>query len=162
MGNFINTYSNPVTPIEKYFATKQEAARKDIERAFGTLVQQFQILQRPIRSWDWKEIVDLVDCCVILHNMIVEHRRGGFAVGLGINETFYAATDEYSGKEPIKVSMFKHDYIDEDDDFETGFKVGELLSMRVAALNEDMKNTTEHLSLKYDLMNHMWDRRHQP
>ena len=48
---FVSTISVPVSSTEKYIATKQEAARKDIERAFGTLVQQFQILQRPIRFW---------------------------------------------------------------------------------------------------------------
>jgi hypothetical protein len=36
----------PTDPKEKHFATKQEAARKDIERCFGVIVQRFGILKK--------------------------------------------------------------------------------------------------------------------
>ena len=36
-------------------------------------------------------------------------------------------------------------------------EAGELIGMRVAALSENMKNSNEHLSLKADLMAHMWN-----
>jgi hypothetical protein len=125
---FVSTVSVPVSSEEKFFATKQEAARKDIERAFGTLVQQFQILQRPIRFWYWEEIVDLVDCCIILHNMIVEHRRFDYAVGSYADRggTFYAATDQHGGGDaPGSVSLFQH----MDGNGLDLFEAGELLSV---------------------------------
>ena len=48
--------------------------RKDIECTFGILVQRFHVLQRPLQFWYQNEICDLLDCCVILHNMIVDSR----------------------------------------------------------------------------------------
>jgi hypothetical protein len=77
---FITTINHPQSDMEKHFSTCQEACRKDIERAFGVLVQQFQILQRPIKSWYWQDIVDIMDTCIIMHNMIVESRRELFSV----------------------------------------------------------------------------------
>jgi hypothetical protein len=77
---FISTVQHPQSNVEKYFATCQEACRKDIERAFGVLVQQFQILQRPIKSWYWEDIVDIMDCCIIIHNTIIKSRRDNYSV----------------------------------------------------------------------------------
>ena len=51
-----------------------------MERACGVPVKQFQIPDRPIQMWNWDEIIDLLDCCVILHNLIVEHRRTQYSV----------------------------------------------------------------------------------
>jgi hypothetical protein len=72
---FINSFQHPHDEKEKYFAKCQEACRKDIKRAFSVLVQQFQILQRPIKNWYWTDIVDIMDVCIILQNMIVESCR---------------------------------------------------------------------------------------
>jgi hypothetical protein len=94
---FINTFHHPQNKIEKYFATCQEACRKDIERAFGVLVQRFQILQRPLKNWLWQDIVDIMDVCIILHNMIVEVRRTNYSVSKYANtgQEWYAATDTF-------------------------------------------------------------------
>jgi hypothetical protein len=100
--------------MEKYFATCQEACRKDIERAFGVLVQQFQILQRPIKSWYWTDSVDIMDCCIIIHNMVVESRRENYSVSEYLvrgEEQWYAATDpfrrtEHTNNPPPVVSLF--------------------------------------------------------
>ena len=73
---FVNTYQDKSDPQRKKFATAQEKVRKDIECAFGILVQRFHVLQRPIRKWFLDEIDELIKCCVILHNMIVEERMG--------------------------------------------------------------------------------------
>jgi hypothetical protein len=46
---FCKTSQNPVEEKEtRLFATKQEAARKDIERCFGVVVQRFGILKQPL------------------------------------------------------------------------------------------------------------------
>jgi hypothetical protein len=84
--------------MEKYVATCQEACRKDIERAFGVLVQHFQILQRrPLKNWYWEEIVNIMDGCIILHNMVVKSCRENFSVSEYTNtgRRWYTATDVF-------------------------------------------------------------------
>ena len=54
----------------------QEAARKDIERAFGVLQSRFAIVRGPAHFWDKKTLKNIMTCCVILHNMILEDKRG--------------------------------------------------------------------------------------
>jgi Plant transposon protein len=79
---FVNTYSTPINSKQKKFARYQERVRKDIECAFGVLVQRFHVLQRPLRGWyDVDQLNDLVQCCAILHNMIVEVRQGTLVDG---------------------------------------------------------------------------------
>ena len=66
----------PLTRKEAHFTRAQEAARKDIERAFGVLQARFAIVRGPARFWDKKTLVNIMKCCVILHNMIIEDERG--------------------------------------------------------------------------------------
>jgi hypothetical protein len=72
---FVKSVRYPVDDIQSLFAESHEAARKDVERAFGVLVMRFMILQHPIRMWYLDDICNLLYCCIILHNMIVEERR---------------------------------------------------------------------------------------
>lgn len=53
----------------------QEAARKDVERAFGVLQQRFAIIRGPSRMFKVKELTNMMKACVILHNMIIEDER---------------------------------------------------------------------------------------
>ena len=66
----------PLTRKEANFTRAQEKARKDIERAFGILQARFAIVRGPARFWDKKTLQDIMTCCVILHNMILEDERG--------------------------------------------------------------------------------------
>ena len=65
-----------LTKKEAIFTKAQESARKDIERAFGVLQARFAIVRGPARFWDKKTLVNIMKCCVILHNMILEDERG--------------------------------------------------------------------------------------
>jgi hypothetical protein len=56
-----------------YFATAQEALRKDVERAFGVLQSHFAIVQGLARIWDEETLRDIMTACIIMHNMIVEN-----------------------------------------------------------------------------------------
>lgn len=59
----------------QHFAKRQEAARKDVERAFGVLMARFAILKNPARLWDKNDLATIMRACIILHNMIIEHQR---------------------------------------------------------------------------------------
>lgn len=75
---FVNTFSNKSDPKKRKFAKAQEKVTKDVECAFGILVQRFHILQRPLRNWYVEDMVVLLHCCTIIHNMnvllLLKHR----------------------------------------------------------------------------------------
>ncbi|XP_010431602.1 PREDICTED: uncharacterized protein LOC104715936 [Camelina sativa] len=71
----VQTIHEPRGPKNKYFATQQEACRKDVERAFGVLQSRFAILKGPVRFWKKNVLHDIITTCIILHNMIIEDER---------------------------------------------------------------------------------------
>ena len=74
---FVESIKEPKTKKKQSeFARVQEAARKDIERAFGVFQSRFDIVRGPARFWDKKTLRNIMTCCVILHNMILEDERG--------------------------------------------------------------------------------------
>jgi hypothetical protein len=72
---FVKTICNPEGRAEAEFAKVQEAARKDIERAFGVLQAKIAIVRGPSRFWDKGTLHDIMTTCVILHNMIIEDEK---------------------------------------------------------------------------------------
>lgn len=70
----IKTLRHAQDAMGKHFSKLQEAARKDVERAFGVLQSRWNILKMPCRLWDLTEVKQLMVACIILHNMIVEDR----------------------------------------------------------------------------------------
>ncbi|XP_047335771.1 uncharacterized protein LOC124939333 [Impatiens glandulifera] len=71
----VQTIHEPRGPKKKYFAMKQEACRKDVERAFGVLQSRCAIVAGPVRYWRKEVMHDIMTTCIILHNMIVEDER---------------------------------------------------------------------------------------
>ncbi|GJZ92986.1 ALP1-like protein [Tanacetum coccineum] len=57
------------------YKTKHEAARKDVERAFGVLKQKWKLIKYPARGMSRKRLSDVMYTCIILHNMIT-HDNG--------------------------------------------------------------------------------------
>jgi hypothetical protein len=154
---FINSVNHPQNKKEKYFVTCQEACRKDIECAFGVLVQQFQILQHPIKSWYWEDIVDIMDVCILVHNMIVENRRPEYSVSEYIEsgQVWYAATNpfcttNYETNHPPIVSLFHTDEQQHPNSANILIKadLATRMALRVAHLKEEMKNQQDHFSFK--------------
>ena len=76
---FIQSISNPQSSEEQLFAKAQESTRKDVERAFGVLQARFAIVKNPAILWDKRQIGMVMRTCIILHNMIVENERNGYA-----------------------------------------------------------------------------------
>ena len=77
---FVKTIRLPQGPKAKLFAERQEAVRKDIERAFGVLQARFAIVRGPARHLDKGELGMIMKACVILHNMIVEDERYSYSL----------------------------------------------------------------------------------
>ncbi|XP_048624595.1 putative nuclease HARBI1 [Brassica napus] len=75
---FIQSIPIPQGPKEVLFAQRQEAARKDVERAFGVLQARFAIVKNPALCWDKVKIGKIMRACIILHNMIVENERDDY------------------------------------------------------------------------------------
>nr|XP_034898116.1 uncharacterized protein LOC118036498 [Populus alba] len=69
---FVKTIPKPLGAKRKYFASKQESARKDMERAFGVLQSRFVIVRGPVRYWDEETLAYIMKACIIMYNMIIE------------------------------------------------------------------------------------------
>ncbi|XP_055633618.1 uncharacterized protein LOC129773965 [Toxorhynchites rutilus septentrionalis] len=75
LATLVTTISAPVGQKRKYFAEKQEPARKDVERTFGVLMARFAIVKTPARSWNKDDLNSVMRTCIILRNMIIEDER---------------------------------------------------------------------------------------
>jgi hypothetical protein len=53
----------------------QAAIRKDVEHAFGVLQARFAIVRGPAHFWDKETLREIMNACIIMHNMIVEDER---------------------------------------------------------------------------------------
>jgi Plant transposon protein len=137
---FVNTYTNPIEPKKRTFAKKQESARKDVECAFGVLVQRFHVLQRPLRGWYQEDLVNIVHACVILHNMVVDERSGT----LQLDET---VTNLPNGP----FALFGRRELTNSDVVLEGI---DLFAARVAAFDIRLESSVEHYKLKHDLVEH--------
>lgn len=71
---FQSTGNSEGNEMERLFSVQQEAARKDVERVFAVLHCKYQILHRPFRGWEIGDIMDIIQACIILHNMVVDKR----------------------------------------------------------------------------------------
>ncbi|XP_071731945.1 uncharacterized protein [Rutidosis leptorrhynchoides] len=68
----VKSFKSPPTPECAKFKRFQEAARKDIERAFGVLQGRWAIIKNTSRQFYVERIRRIMHTCVILHNMITE------------------------------------------------------------------------------------------
>ena len=142
LATFVQAFAKPSTEIDKNFSSWQEAARKDIERAFGVLQARWAILARPARHWDKTFLDDIVTCCVILHNMIVEDENG---LPTGEQEMEF---DDYNGE------IVTPDYSIKVEES----KIDASLSPFATVLERmrDNHNTEVHGRLQEDLKHHLF------
>ena len=78
----VQAYKRPNNAKEAKFTRQQESLGKDVERAFRVLQGRFHILRKEVYYHDQAVLYDIMYCCIILHNMIVEEERGGYALHL--------------------------------------------------------------------------------
>ncbi|XP_033144151.1 putative nuclease HARBI1 [Brassica rapa] len=132
---FIQSIPLPQGPKAEKFVQKQESARKDVERAFGVLQSRFAIVKNPALQWDKEKIGKIMRTCVILHNMIVENERHGYAQ---INTSeFESGESSRSSKVTTRESIH----------------AGDMLAMR-----REVRDQEKHARLKADLMENIWQK----
>ncbi|XP_047953946.1 uncharacterized protein LOC125200321 [Salvia hispanica] len=131
------TLRQPAGAKRQYFARKQEAARKDVERAFGVLQARWAILRCPARVWHEDDVADIMVACIILHNMIIEDE--GFAAERWAPEDG-ASTSHGVASAPIQMGVPRSN---------------EYLIQRFA----DIRRSTAHDQLQVDLIEEIWARR---
>jgi hypothetical protein len=145
---FVKTYSEPVSEKAAMFAVHQEAARKDVECAFGILVAKFHVLAMPLRNWYVGDIQALLYTCIILHNMVVA-AKGGKDVYLSEEDTRIGATNNkrwplFGGSSTLNDTLIA-DGVD-------------LFAARSGMFAGKMASQIEHFKLKNDLKEHIYDK----
>ncbi len=68
---FVKGIKIPLTRSKTRFTTWQEAARKDIERAFGYLKIMWKFVSHPIEIWNLNDIASRMSTVLILHHIVV-------------------------------------------------------------------------------------------
>ncbi|XP_026460046.1 protein ALP1-like [Papaver somniferum] len=128
----MQTISDGTTRKERFFAKRQEAVRKDVERAFGVLQSRWHIIKGPARMWRVKDLGNIMKTCIILHNMIIENEQEQ-----GIDPERY---EPYQKVDNVTV---EHD--------------SSLLVAKIISRLRQIRDKEVHNQLKLDLIDHMWD-----
>ncbi|XP_010462584.1 PREDICTED: uncharacterized protein LOC104743171 [Camelina sativa] len=136
---FIQSISLPQDPKASLFARCQEAARKDVERAFGVLQARFAIVKNPALFLDKAKIGKIMRACIILHNMIVEDERDGYS--LYNTAEFHQREGSRTSRVDLTYSTDRINNLDE--------VIGDWNQVR---------DTTQHRRLKADLVEHIWQK----
>jgi len=109
-----------------------------VECAFGVLQSRFDIVNRPARLWKRNDVVNIMQACVILHNMIVEDEKELVRIALDLNENPSATIVL-----PPEVST--------NDNPNPCF--AEVLNR-----NSSIRASSTHKQLRNDLVEHIWQR----
>jgi hypothetical protein len=74
----VKSIASPLHRKQKIYAQRQEACKKDVDRAFGVLRAKWKILHAPARPWKPKDLNSIIRACIILHNMVIEDEKGAY------------------------------------------------------------------------------------
>jgi hypothetical protein len=130
---FVKTISSPIFPKEVEFVKAQAGCRKDVERAFGVLQQRFVVVRFPALSWSKDQMWEVMNCCVCLHNMIIENERK-YSVPLSEQAAPYEREGplaQLNHQVPTSWAAF-------------------------IAMHQEIRDSTMHQLLQDDLVEHIW------
>ncbi|XP_057793118.1 uncharacterized protein LOC131009728 [Salvia miltiorrhiza] len=116
------------------FKMMQEAAHKDIERAFGMLQARWTIIKGPTRLWKKEELSNIMFMCIILHNVIIQDE------GEHASKWEEDVTDE-----ALSSSAAAHSCIGASPEFQA-----------YVARQASMRDHDIHVRLTSDLKEHIW------
>ncbi|XP_071688609.1 uncharacterized protein [Rutidosis leptorrhynchoides] len=125
----VKSFKSTVEPKTSKFKRYQEAARKDIECAFGVLQGRFAIIKSPARQFYIEKIQSIMYTCVILHNMITEDNCQAFC---GLEEDY----------QPVRRALTIRER------FDTHLR-----------MDKEIRDSTIHRFLRDMLIEHIWSLR---
>lgn len=128
----VQTIHEPIGAKKKYFAARQEACRKDVERAFGVLQSRFAIVKGSVRFWKKEDLHNIMTTCIILHNMIIEDERD-----------LSAPIEVEREAPPPEVEKAENDNI---------------RFQKFLARFREIKDKDAHFSLRNGLVDHLWEK----
>ncbi|GKB60669.1 ALP1-like protein [Tanacetum coccineum] len=152
----IKSIKNPGTNDHKQilYKTKHEAARKDVERAFGVLKKKWKLIKHPARGLSRRRLSDVMYTCIILHNMIIQDN--GEAISLD-----FFREEQHRADDPVRTheeSMMTGPVIEgnSEDREETPPLTKEHIEWRISAFkplikDHNKKNTVDPLRLNFEL-----------
>lgn len=144
---FLHSPTEPSNMKEKLLKEKQESRRKDVERAFGVLQGKWNLMSRPSRLWNKDVMNDIVKCCVVLHNMMVEDRCIDEDANL---EYFHNGLDTENA-----VSMWGENVYQLGNDEAEGIAFGSVA--RLCAFEDFKRNRVEYHKTRELVVNNLWD-----
>ena len=131
---FVKAFRNPQGNKKVHFTAAQEAARKDVERAFGVLQLRFAMIRGPARMWSKEDLWYIMQACVVLHNIIIEDERED-------EDDF-----NYNQKGTVTKVLDPKDYEHRDPKV-----LEEFLKM-----HQEIEDKSTHEQLRNDLVEHLW------
>jgi len=141
---FMQSIILPQTPKDKLFAQFQEAARKDVERAFGVLQARFAIVKKPSLAWSPEILGKIMTACIILHNMIVEDERDSYEQLVDVNEFLNDRPQNTVGSSNESGLPYSTDSI---------VDINKYLRNR-----DRVRDARKHIALRADLIENIWQR----
>jgi hypothetical protein len=132
----IKSIPSPLSDKDKCFAKRQESERKVVECSFGVLQSWFNIVRRPAKMWKRRDVVNIIQAYIIWHNMIVEDEKQEVAIPIDLNMNPGASIAL-----PPEVSTEAN-----------------LCFADVLRRNNEIRDSSKHIELKNDLVEHIWRR----
>ncbi|KAK1618466.1 hypothetical protein QYE76_023983 [Lolium multiflorum] len=105
----------------------------DVERAFGVLQQRFAVVRFPAMTWSKDQMWEVMNCCVCLHNMIIENER----------------------KHPVPLAEQEAPYEREGPLAQPNHQVPPSWAAFIA-MRQEIRDSTMHQLLQDDLVEHIW------
>ena len=134
----------PLTEADKNYTKRQEARRKDVERAFGCLQIKWNILRKPSLTPNLGLMSKILRVCCILHNMHVEEKLAECttsSVSDVVEAEAMASDQEGAGESELELAKPR--------------------SMEsFANVFRHLKSREMHLELRKHISNHLWNLRH--
>jgi Plant transposon protein len=173
---FVKTISEPVGEANKFFAMMQESTRKDIERGFGTLQKRFAIVRNPAKKCKDGKLSDIMTCCIILHNMIVENERHDRVMLYDVDYDHLSISDvqkipnnkrrqsmanriqKILEQRQNNPTVFRFELIEPNDAPATGI-ANTVVQANLANNAKELYNSDKHNELKIALVQHLWEKR---
>lgn len=140
----VQTISHPTDQKEMYFVKQQEAYRKDVERAFGVLQARFAIVRGGARLWNKSTVQDVMNACIIMHNMIVEDERSGYLNTYVFDESPHIPNIEYESSPTMPEVTVMRNLSNES-------------YVKWLRVHREIMNAGEHDELQARLVQHLWD-----